>query len=149
MGKEQRRSARIKVELPVRIIIRANDDDDPLASGEGRISDISRHGLRLTVAQAKVGEYHLFYSFHDRPGPTVYLTGPNQAAEGKELPEFTLPVRPVWFDRLLSQPDKPFQLGMEFLQEPAPEVLKWLGKMVAQQQSRKQGGWWQRLFGRR
>ena len=145
MGREQRRSPRVEIGLAVRIIIRDNSGDGPLAEADGLINDISRHGLRLTVPRAKVGEYHLFYGFHDNEGQTIYLTANDQAA-GEEFPRFSMPVHPVWFDRLLTQPDKPFQLGMEFLEELPPEVGRWLQDQLACRRKPRGCGWLSRLL---
>lgn len=147
MSKEQRRSQRIEIGLSVRIIIRDNKSGVDLAEDVGRISDISRHGLRLTVSQAKIGKYHLFYSFHENEGQTIYLAAAGDSATGAGgLPESLPSVRPVWFDRLLARPDKPFQLGMEFLQDPSREIVEWLQQMGAKQQENRRGGWWAKLF---
>ncbi len=146
MGREQRRSPRVEIGLAVCIIIRDNSSGATLAEAGGLINDISRHGLRLTVPQAKVGEYHLFYGFHDNEGQTIHLTARDEAG-GDELPRFSMPVHPVWFDRMLTQPDKPFQLGMEFLEELPPGVTRWLQDQMTRRQKTQGGGWLSRLFG--
>ncbi|HET97248.1 MAG TPA: PilZ domain-containing protein [Desulfurivibrio alkaliphilus] len=145
MGKELRRSQRIEVGLSVRIIIRDTHSGLTLAEDMGLISDISRHGLRLTVPQAKIDGHHLFYSFHEDEGKSLYLAASEELARGEGLPEL-LAVRPVWFDRLLTRPGKPFQLGMEYVQKPSREVIEWLQKMMAQQQQPDR--WWRRIFSR-
>ncbi|MDZ7640776.1 MAG: PilZ domain-containing protein [Desulfurivibrio sp.] len=148
MGREKRRSTRIEVGLPVRIMISRRGDDEVMAEGPGTINDISQHGLRLTVSSAKLGDWHLFYSFHDDDRHQLILQTAGQSVAGDEAPAFSLEVRPVWFDRLLQRPDKPFQLGMEFKQPPPPETAKWLQKMIAARQPAAAGSWWRRLWHR-
>ena len=147
MGQEQRRSPRIEVSLPVRVVVHDQAEDRILATGEGRINDISRHGLRLTLLQPKIGGWHIFYHFHDREeGDPHLLFLEVQDRDGK-APDFRLPVQPVWFDRLLSLPAKPFQLGMEFRREPPREVIDWLNRLLQNQPGQKADGWLARLFG--
>lgn len=161
--RDQRRSPRVQVGLPVEISIREAADGSVLALGQGLANDVSCHGLRLTVSQPKVGDYHLFYSFHDNRGQVIYLTVPTSqpvAGSGKRVdgvdraaataaeapPPFAMPVRPVWFDRNLGHPDRPFLLGLEFLEEPPPLFVKWLQAQVAACQSPEKKSWWSRLW---
>lgn len=148
MGREKRRSPRVEVSIPVRIIIHEKASKTALAESSGRISDISRYGLRLTIAQAKVGQWHIFYSFQENEKQNLCLKVQAEGTGPGEITDFELPVRPVWFDRRLSYPGKPFQLGMEFLSEPAKEVLDWLNRMIGEGRQPQRSSWWARLLGR-
>lgn len=141
MSKEQRRSQRVEITLPVRIMLRDNRSGHNLAETSGRIDDISRHGLRLTTPQIKAGSFHLFYAFTENETQTLYLEIQAEEAEGRR---WELSARPVWFDRLLGAPGKPFQLGLEFLCEPEDEAVEWLNRLVATRKRRQ--SWWGRLF---
>lgn len=149
MSRDQRRSPRIDISLPVRIIIHDQAEDRTLAAGEGRINDISRHGLRLVISTPKIDKWHIFYNFQDNNQQLLLLEimadQATDQATGR-LASFKLPVRPVWFDRLLSQPQKPFQLGMEFTQTPPPEVLEWLNGLLSKLESQHHTSWWSKLF---
>lgn len=146
MGREKRRSLRIEISLPIRLMVRGGEEDAILAMGDGRISDISRHGLRLTAPQAKIGQWHLFYSFHQGAEEDLRLEACSNCESAEDLPDFRLPMRPVWFDRLLTHPDKPFQLGMEFLAPPQQEVIDWLNQqMEALEHQQIDKGLWSRL----
>ncbi|MDF1615034.1 PilZ domain-containing protein [Desulfurivibrio dismutans] len=148
MAREQRRSPRVEVSLPVRITIRDRGDDRTLAESTGRINDISRHGLRLTVPQPKIDQWHIFYNFQENNQQMLLLeVFAGQADE--QVSDFKLPVIPVWFDRLLSLPDKPFQVGMEFTEPPPNEVVTWLSGKLNKLRSRQKVPWWSRLFGGR
>lgn len=147
MGREQRRSERVEITLPVQIVVRDEAGESALAQTIGRISDISRYGLRLSVLHAKIADWHIFYSFHENDAAGLVLEVRRDARDGGEAPDFRLPVRPVWFDRMLSQPDKPFLLGMEFLQEPDRRVLDWLNSRISSLEAGQKTGWLSRLFG--
>lgn len=148
MSREKRRSQRVEVGLPVRILINQRPGDEVMAEGWGTTNDISQHGLRLTVSSAKVGDFHLFYSFHDDDRYQLVVQTADQSAEGEEVPAFSMPVRPVWFDRLLQEPGKPFQLGMEFVQPLTPQMANWLQRLIAARQPDTGRSWWQRLWRR-
>lgn len=141
MSKEQRRSQRVTISLTVRIMLRDNKSGSNLAEAVGRVDDISRHGLRLTVPQIKAGSFHLFYAFNDNETRTLHLEIQAEEAEGRR---WEIPARPVWFDHLLSEPGKPFQLGMEFLCQPEDEAVEWLNRLVATRKRRQ--SWLGRLF---
>ncbi len=149
MARKKRRSPRIDISIPVRIIIHNKGTNRTLAETTGRISDISRHGVRLIVTQAKIERWHIFYSFHDSDQQVISLEIlPLQDQDQQEdVPDFQLPVKPVWFDRLLSQPDKPFQLGMAYRRELPPEIVEWLKGLQAKLHSQRKTSWWSRLFG--
>ncbi|ADH85519.1 PilZ domain-containing protein [Desulfurivibrio alkaliphilus] len=148
MAREQRRSPRLEVSLPVRIIIRDRAGAQTIAEGVGRISDISRHGLRLVVPQSKIEQWHIFYNFQENEQQMLLLEVLARQ-DDEQAPDFELPVKPVWFDRLLSLPDKPFQLGMEFLAPPPPAALAWLNEKFNSLRQRHKVSWWSNLFGGR
>lgn len=148
MTREQRRSPRLEISLPVRILVRDQAEDRNLAESYGRINNISRHGLRLVVPQAKIEQWHIFYSFHDNDDQLMLFLEVQPSQADERAPDFMLPVQPIWFDRMLSKSDKPFQLGMEFRQELPRDILEWLNGRL-HQDGRHQTSWWSRLLGRR
>jgi len=142
MGREQRRSQRIESNLAVKVILRDITSGANLAEPlTGTIDDISAHGIRITVPRVRVGGHHLFYHFTDSEHKAIVLEF-TLDAESPETISFR--VRPVWFDHLLSKPDKPFQLGMEFIEPVDQENLEHLRKYLAEHT--KQKGFWSRLF---
>lgn len=144
MGKENRRSPRYKSNLPVTLLLRENASGsnlvDPLA---GSLDDLSLHGVRLSVPHIRIGDHHLFHTFADNQRQTIYLEIPLPHGSS---PPLCIPVRPVWFDHLLSLPAQPFQIGMEFLLPIEDEQLLQLNALFVEKRARE-GSWWRWLLG--
>ncbi len=140
MGAELRRDKRIATDLQVELSLREGVDGPVLAGPvRGFLNDVSLYGARFTVSEIHMEQYHIFYSCHDNPSLVVCLEINNPEKNGDV---FSVPVRPVWFDRILRDGvnEKPFQIGGEFLAGPKNEHIIRLKKMISQ---KKQGdvGW--------
>lgn len=142
MGKEHRRSVRLKSSLPIRLLLRDNGSGSNLAEPlAGHIDDISVHGVRLTVPHIRIDKYHLFYAFVDNEAQSLLL---EIAAADRDSPPIVIPARPVWFDHILSEPTRPFQLGMEFLVDSDDAQIERLGDLLGHHE--RQDSWWHKLF---
>lgn len=141
MSSEQRRAKRINGNLlPVTVILR-DGKDGPILAGpiNGFINDVSVYGARFTVPQIRIESYHLFYACHDNPSLVIHIevNSPNDNEN-----QLSIPVRPVWFDRILHEEDefKPFQIGAEFLVAPENDQIRRLKEKLSAQE--KAGGGW-------
>ncbi len=142
MGKELRRAPRIAAELSVTVVPREAETNQVL--GEplmGRLNDISTYGARLTVPRIRSGQYHLFYGFNDDASRLITL----EVIDPEEMEKLSIPMQPVWFDRLLDEPGQPFQLGCEFLVPPEHAAIVRLHALLLARQ-KEEGGWLKRLL---
>lgn len=146
MDKELRRAPRINASLAVTILPRDADSDQDIAEPVmGRVNDVSTYGVRITVPRINSGSCHLFYSFNDNPSRVLVL----EILENGVTEKIHIPMHPVWFDHVLSEPSRPFQLGMEFLVPPdnaAVRRLQELLKIEKRASGQGQGSWLKRLF---
>lgn len=141
MSSEQRRAKRINGNLlPVTVILR-DGKGGPILAGpiNGFINDVSIYGARFTVPQIRIESYHLFYACHDNPSLVIHIEVDNPTDNEDHL---SIPVRPVWFDRILHEEDelKPFQVGAEFLIAPENDQIKRLKERLSAQE--KPGNGW-------
>lgn len=146
MSSEHRRAKRINGDLlPITVVLRAGKEGAILAGPvAGFINDVSRYGIRFTVPLIRIGAHHLFYACHDNPSLVIHIEMDNPDEPGKN---FSIPVRPVWFDRILHEEDefKPFQLGAEFLADSENDQVRKFEKILAGR--KKTGsGWLSKIF---
>lgn len=108
---------------------------------EGNLLDLSLYGARLSLPRIRTGNYHLFYACSDDPARVIHL----EAIDREEGDRLVIPAHPVWFDHVLSSPDKHFELGMEFLAPPEHPDIARLHAFLAPQPALG-SGWLKRLF---
>ncbi len=143
MGQEHRRATRFNVSLAVVTLI-LRDTKNRLALADpvpGVLKDISLYGARLAVPRIRTGNYHLFYACNDDPSKVIHL----EVIDREEADRLVIPAHPVWFDHVLSDPARHFELGMEFLVPPEDPNVARLHAFLAIQPPLK-GGWLKELF---
>jgi len=94
------------------------------------IDNVSSQGLGLSLPQVRLGLYHLFYSPQDNP--TIFLCLELIPAEE---PPLMLLIEPVWFNRELSEPAMPFQMGVRLRAPASDKVIKQVKRLVSQSNS--------------
>ena len=142
MSQENRRSTRVRVSMPVTLILRDTKSERILADPvQGNLMDLSRHGTRLSLPHIRTGNYHLFYACSDDPAKVIQL----EIIDGEEEERLIIPAHPVWFDHIFSGPDKHFELGLEFLVPPEDSNLIKLHAFLAIHYP-QEGGWLMRFF---
>jgi hypothetical protein len=140
---EKRRENRLACNLPVLVNLRDGFNDQVLVGpAPASLHDISSYGASLIVPQIRFGDYHLFYSSRDHH-PT-HILSVEVSAEGEE--PFSLPVRPISFDRVLCDKSMPFQIGVEFMPETGQQITRL--KKLAQEKRLQRKSWWQNLLQR-
>lgn len=137
---DKRREDRFGAELAVAMVLRGRETGEvicgPLA---GDIVDISKYGARLFMEQIRVDAFHLFYTPRDQATCALFLEGTIPGADF-----FSVPVWPIWFDRIILEEAKPFHMGVEFLLHPHDDqVEKLLG--IARKNSGAPRGLFERL----
>lgn len=143
MGKEKRRAPRLNTTLPVTLVFRDVELDQIV--GEpiiGSINDMSTYGLRITVPRIRVGKFHIFYSFNDNTKMAINL----EVVDPDKAVKLIIPAHPIWFDHILSEQNRPFQLGLEFLVAANDSEVLQLQDLVSRNQKREVAGWFKRLF---
>jgi hypothetical protein len=144
---ELRRAPRYSASLAVTILPRDAKSDHVVADPVvGRIVDLSLYGARLSVPRINSGACHLFYSFNDNPDRVLVL----EILENDSAAGIVIPAHPVWFDHILSEPSRPFLLGMEFLIPPDSIPVRRLQELLVRERraaGEARSGWLQRLFG--
>lgn len=145
MSSELRRDKRVATDLPIGLVLRDGVDGPVLAGpAKGLLNDVSLYGVRFTVPEIHIDQYHIFYSCHDNPSLIIFLEIADPADDDKT---FSIPLRPVWFDRILSEEsrEKPFQVGGEFIIGPGSEQVARLKKIVSQKKQ-TEGSWLSKFF---
>ena len=139
MEKEQRRIERFKQGMPIRLLLR-HGPDGPLLAGPtpAKLTDISASGAGITVAEKIfIDNYHLFYSPRDNPEYILYL---EVNLSGNDDKFISIPVRPVWLNRIESETPDKFAIGVEFSINKKDSDLKRLIQSI--QTKHQEGGNW-------
>lgn len=127
---DKRREDRFGAELAIAMVLRRREDGGaicgPLAAD---IVDISKYGARLFMESIRLDAFHLFYTPRDQETSALFLEGTSASAEA-----FSVPVWPIWFDRLLLEDAKPFQMGVEFLLHPHDDQVEKLLRLARRPQ---------------
>ncbi|MFZ5774667.1 MAG: hypothetical protein ACOY3Z_04210 [Thermodesulfobacteriota bacterium] len=122
MGTEQRRASRTTVSFTLSVIPR--DSDTGLSIGvpvAATMVDMSVYGVRLRLLHIQSGPFHLFYDFNDHPARHLDLEIHDPARDSR----FVIAAHPVWFNRVQTDSDQSYELGMEFLAGPRdPGILR-------------------------
>ncbi|HIJ79813.1 MAG: hypothetical protein OEY01_13940 [Desulfobulbaceae bacterium] len=141
MGKENRRAPRFESNLPVTLTFMESEGKVIGEPVLGSINDISTFGARVTVPRIKSGELHIFYSFNDNEDRVINL----EVVDIEFTRKLIIPAQPVWFDHMLTTPNRPFQLGLEFITDPGNPDVSRVHKLVTDQKNIGKN-WFQKLF---
>ncbi len=143
MGREQRRAQRHEVSLPISLVLKDVKEDIVIAEPiMASVNDMSTYGLRITVPRIRVGNYHLFYSFNDNDTRQIQV----EVVDPERAEKITIPAHPIWFDHIIAEHTKPFQVGLEFLIAPNSEEILRLHAIV-KSIAKPSGGWFKKFFG--
>lgn len=107
----------------------------------GNLVDVSIYGARLSVPHIRTGNYHFFYACNDDPAKIINL----EVIDSEEGDRLVIPAHPVWFDHVLSEPTKHFEIGVEFLVPPEDQNIARLQDFLAVQPS-SETSWLKKLF---
>ncbi|MCB2182952.1 MAG: hypothetical protein KQH63_13040 [Desulfobulbaceae bacterium] len=141
MSQEKRRFARFQTELHGFLYLCKGDS---LCKGDNgdkltppvrcQIFDLSKYGARIITSQVIVDQHHLFFSTLESDEFTLFLeveaaeTSDDEKTEKEQLNQLIFPVRPIWFDRVLDQVQKPFKIGFEFNEKLSDEMVRLIKK---------------------
>ena len=94
-------------------IFLAKGEHGPVASATltGNLVNISRRGAKLSLPQILDNRTHLAYTAMESKELILHLVLHHSIDQ-----TITIPTRPAWFNRNLSEHLAPFQLGVEFIQ---------------------------------
>ena len=142
MEKEQRRIQRYEQGLPIRLSLRDGPAGNLLAGPiPGNLNNISASGAGITIAKVFVDNHHLFYAPQDNTEYTLCLDLDLSEDKDKVV---SIPVRPVWLDRIQSSPQNDFTMGVEFIISKEDIDLKRLIHLI-QTKQHEDGNWLRNL----
>jgi len=144
MTQEKRRAERIEIKLPVTVLLMDDKTGTMLAGPvEGEARNFSPMGLALSLANIRIGNYHLFFTCQDNPSHILKI-GFTLPTEPKAA--ISVPARPTWYDRdKESAEEKRALLGVEFLLKPTDKVIKKLSKELSTA-GKAPSSWWEKIF---
>ncbi len=143
MIRENRRAERFKIKLPVSVLLLDDWTDTVLAGPEeGEARDFSPIGLALSLANIRIGNYHLFFACQDNPSHLLKI-GFKLPGDPKAIIE--IPAKPIWYDRDKESQDKRALLGVKFLLSPNDKVIKKLVKEIFAA-GKAPSSWWKKIF---
>ena len=141
MVQEKRRAERIKIKLPVTVLLLDDKTGTVLAGPvEGEARNFSPIGLALSLASIRIDNYHLFFVCQDNPS---YILKIGFTLSGDPETAISIPARPVWYDRDKESLEKKALLGVEFLLKPKDKVIKKLTKELSAA-GKAPTNWWQK-----
>ena len=142
MTQEKRRAERIKIQLPVTVLLLDNKTGTVLAGPvEGEARNFSPAGLALSLANIRIDNYHLFFTCQDNPSHILKI-GFTLSGDPETVVE--VPARPIWYDRDKQSPEeKKALVGVEFLLKPKDWVIKKLAKELSAE-GKAPTSWWQK-----
>lgn len=89
-----------------------------------RLQDFSKKGACLVTNRILVDHHHLFFTALESDKFFLHLEFACPGEENTEAETYTIPVRPVWFDRLVDEEHKPFKMGIEFFEKMGEEQFQ-------------------------
>ena len=87
-----------------------------------QVADLSRKGAGILASQIISDSHHLFFAALESDKHVLHLEIECTGAQG-ETEIITLPVRPVWFDRVLLEEQQPFLMGVEFYEKISRDLF--------------------------
>jgi hypothetical protein len=88
------------------------------------VADLSRKGAGIFASQIISDSHHLFFAALESDKHILHLDIECTGSQG-ETEIITLPVRPIWFDRvLLLEEQQPFVLGVEFYEKLSRDLFQ-------------------------
>ncbi len=122
MGFEKRSFKRFPVELNgILYLCRGVNGDKISQPVSCRVYDLSRSGTGLFTSRVLVGNHHLFFAALESDEIILHLEISLVQDNGTE--KLSLPMRPVWFDRVLDKEHKPFKIRAVFYQKIPTDLL--------------------------
>lgn len=92
---------------------------------DGILTSISRHGAGIALAEIMADRTHLVYGPMGSDDLRLNIVFPLLDQE----PPLTLPVRPVWLQKIQDEELPPFRLGVEFLAPLPATILQRLNRL--------------------
>ncbi|MFC1524541.1 hypothetical protein ACFL6N_07100, partial [Thermodesulfobacteriota bacterium] len=130
MGIDKRRTQRIAAEITVHLVLRDKKSNNLLVEPVPcMMNDINMYGVGLSLVQILIDSRHLFYTAYDDAENQLYV---EFLVSGENSREILLPGRPVWFDRVLTDMEWPFRMGVEFDVEISREDFQLLWNCLSQ-----------------
>ena len=143
MIKENRRAERFNIKLPVSVLLLDDRTDTVLAGPvEGEARNFSPIGLALSLANIRIGIYHLFFACQDNPSHLLKI-GFKMSGDPEAIIE--VPAKPIWYDRDKESPETRALIGVEFLLSPKDKVIKKLAKELFAA-GKAPSNWWEKFF---
>jgi hypothetical protein len=143
MTREKRRAERIKVRVPVSVLL-LDDKTNTILAGpvQGEARNFSPMGLALSLTNIRIDSYHIFFTCQDNPSHILKIGFqlPAQVDEAIEVP-----ARPIWYDRDKQSSEKRALLGVEFLLTPKDRLIKKLAKKFSTAE-KEPSSWWEKIF---
>jgi hypothetical protein len=143
MFREKRRAERVKVRVPVTVLLLDDKTDTVLAGPvQGEARNFSPMGLALSLEDIRIDTFHLFFICQDNPSHILKI--------GFHLPDdpdatIEAPARPIWYDRDKESSGKRALLGVEFLLAPKDRLIKKLAKEFFAE-GKSHSSWWKKIF---
>jgi hypothetical protein len=88
-----------------------------------QVTDLSRKGAGILASQVISDNHHLFFAALESDKEILHLDIECTQEQG-DTEIITLPVRPVWFDRVLHEEPQPFVLGVEFYEKISRDLFQ-------------------------
>jgi hypothetical protein len=145
MTQEKRRAERIEIKLPVTVQLLDDKTGKVLAGPvQAEAKNFSPIGLALSLANIRMGNYHLFFTCQDNPSHILKI---GFTLSGESETKVEVPARPIWYDRdKKSSEEKRALLGVEFLLKPKDKVIKMLAKKLSAAGEAPTSWWQKKIF---
>lgn len=117
MGRERRIFERFPLNIEGALFLcRGRNGEKFCGPVSCRLHDLSKKGAGLVTTRIIIDNHHLFFAALESDTIILHIEFALPGAEEGSGTEITIPVRPVWFDRLIDEEQKPFKMGIEFFE---------------------------------
>ena len=143
MVNDKRRAERIKIKLPVSVLLLDDKTNTVLAGPvECEARNFSPMGLALSLDNVMIDSYHLFFTCQENPSHILKIgfTLPGEPKSALEVPG-----KPIWYDRDKESSGKKALLGIEFLIPPKDKAIKKLAQELSAA-GKAGSSWWEKIF---
>jgi len=121
--KSRRKNPRISTQQDVDLYLYDRSNDSQLTGPvTALLLDLSKQGAGLKFPQVFIDGKHLCYAALD--SDTVFIAIVFPPTDDDPEKTTTLLARPVWFDRDMEDSAMPFRMGVHFVNQTPPSVLR-------------------------
>ena len=125
MMKERRMSQRIAVKMSVDLVVYDQSGKELAGPVKVEMETLSFQGGSVVLSSMQTDDVHFFYGCNDQEGCGLQLRFVDSKGH-----RYSIPCKPVWYNKELDKEPVYYQLGLEFSRAEDRETIKLLDRIA-------------------